>query len=150
AEAWYHLLDRLLVFTDRMASPFPPDLRDPSRRHLVVTDVFVPRTIYREMFSLLARNRRRFHEFRTPLLLALAKHDQLIDNAVAERFYQQCAAPSKRLYRGEEAGHLLPRDFGWEELVDEVARFAEAIATPRSPSPHCHARPSAGSAGPGT
>jgi carboxylesterase len=125
AETWYHLLDRLLVFSDRVWSVFPPDVRDPEAAPLMLADAFVPRTIYREMFALLARNRQRWRQFRTPLLLVLSRHDLVIDGAVAERFFQECAAGVKRLHRAEESGHQLPLDFGWRDLVGQTASFLE-------------------------
>jgi esterase/lipase len=127
AETWYHLLDRLLIFSDRVWSGFPPDVRDPQARPLMAADVFVPRTIYREMFALLARIRQRRQQFRTPLFLVLSRHDLVIDGAVAEEFYERCAAPLKRLQYAEEAGHQLPLDFGWRNLVDETAAFIENL-----------------------
>jgi esterase/lipase len=92
----------------------------------MAADAFVPRTIYREMFALLARNRQRFPQFRTPLLLVLSRRDLVIDAAVAERFYQECAAPVKQL-RYSESGHQLPMDFGWRNLVDDLATFIENL-----------------------
>jgi carboxylesterase len=127
AETWYHVLDRLLLFSDRVWSAFPPDVRDPQAAPLMAADPFVPRTIYREMFALLARNRQRFGQFHTPLLLVLSRHDLVIDGAVAERFYRQCAAPVKRLTWAEESGHQLPLDFGWRNLVDDMASFLENL-----------------------
>ena len=86
-------------------------------------DKYVPRVIIRELFGLLGRNRGRAKAFRIPLLMVLARHDLVVDNAASERFFNDCAAQPKRLVYVENAGHMLPIDQGWEKLVDETAQF---------------------------
>jgi carboxylesterase len=120
---WYRLLDRLLVFTDYVMSPYPMDLWDKSAAALVREDKFIPRGVIRDLFALLARNAERAKTFRIPVLMILARHDLVVDNRAAERFFHDCAARPKRLLYVENAGHLLPLDQGWEALVDETARF---------------------------
>ena len=123
ARTWYRLLDGVLVFTDRVRMALPPDLWDKSALHLMREDKFVPRVVIRELFRLVARNRARAATFRIPLLMILARHDLVVDNAAAERFFNACAALPKRLRYVEDAGHMLPIDRGWERIVDEAARF---------------------------
>jgi carboxylesterase len=123
AHVWYYLLDHLLLFTDYVGVLDKLDLWDQSAKSLMRDDRFVPRVVFRELFGLLARNRQRAKEFRIPLLMVLARHDQVVDNAAAERFFNDCAAHPKRLIYVEKAGHMLPVDYGWENLVDEAARF---------------------------
>ena len=123
ARMWYRLLDRLLVFTDYVGMLHPADAWDKSALALMREDKFVPRVVIRELFGLLARNRGRAKEFRVPLLMVLARHDLVVDNAASERFFNDCASRPKRLLIVENAGHMLPIDQGWEKLVDETARF---------------------------
>ena len=123
ARTWYRLLDSLLVFTDSVKTIHPPDLWDQSAAALMRDDKFIPRVVVRELFRLLARNRQRAKTFHIPLLMVLARHDQVVDNAAAERFFYDCASQPKRLLYVEGAGHMLPIDWGWEKLVDEAARF---------------------------
>jgi alpha-beta hydrolase superfamily lysophospholipase len=132
---WYRILDRLLLFTDRIGMVYPPDLHDPEARPLMRDDRFVPRVVYREMFALLARNRGRAAAFRTPLLLVLAAGDLVIDNRAAEQFFADYGGAPKRREIMAEAGHMLPLDFGWDKIVDEIARFARAPAGAAEPGP---------------
>lgn len=120
---WYRFLDSVLVFTDVIQMTFPPDLWDKSALPLTREDKFIPRVVIREVFRLLARNHERARTFRTPLLMILARHDLVVDNAAAEHFFRECAAQPKRLRYVENAGHMLPIDLGWEALVDEAADF---------------------------
>jgi carboxylesterase len=130
ARAWYHILDSLLLFTDRIGMVLPPDLRDADARSLMKQDQHIPRIVYREMFALIRRNRGRAATFRAPLLLALAKDDLVVDNRAAEAFFNRCPAVPKRLVVLEEAGHILPLDRGWEKVVEEIRTFLDAAVAP--------------------
>ncbi len=123
ARVWYRLLDRLLLFTDYVGMLHPPDVWDKSALAVMREDKYVPRVIIRELFGLLGRNRGRAKAFRIPLLMVLARHDLVVDNAASERFFNDCAAQPKQLVYVENAGHMLPIDQGWEKLVDETAQF---------------------------
>ena len=123
ARVWYRLLDGVLVFTDAIQMAFPPDLWDRDALPLTREDKFIPRVVIREVFRLVARNRGRAAAFHTPLLMILARHDLVVDNVAAERFFQECAAEPKRLRFVEDAGHMLPIDRGWDRIVDEAAEF---------------------------
>jgi alpha-beta hydrolase superfamily lysophospholipase len=126
---WHWLFDHALMFTDLVGMLFTPDLRDREALSLLLTDRFVPRVIYRELMSLVQRNRDRAQLFHLPLFMALGEHDRVIDNQAAERFYQTCAAPIKRLRYQADAGHVLPLDFGWRELTEDVVKFLREQAT---------------------
>jgi carboxylesterase len=95
------------------------------------TDAFVPRVVYRELMHLIARNRDRAGSFRVPLFMALGEHDEVVDNRVAERFYQACAAGTKRLRHVAGAAHVLPMDFGWQLLTEDVVKFIREL--PQAP-----------------
>jgi carboxylesterase len=133
ARAWYHILDSLLLFTDRIGMVFPPDLKDPATRALMKEDRYVPRVVYREMFALLRRNQARVATFRLPLLMVLGRDDLIVDNDAAVRFYRDCGAVSKQLIIAEEAGHMLPLDRGWEQRVEEIAAFISGLPKKSGP-----------------
>ena len=120
---WYQLLDHILLFTDSIHMAFPADVWDKDALALMCEDKFIPRVVIREVFRLVARNRGRARTFRIPLLMILARHDLVVDNAAAERFFHDCASQPKRLRYVEDAGHMLPIDRGWERIVDEAADF---------------------------
>ncbi len=133
--AWYGLLDHLLVFTDFVRTAYPPDLWDKKAASLMREDKFVPRVVIRDLFALIARNRGRAGTFHVPLLMILARHDRIVDNRAAERFFNACAAKPKRLLYIENAGHMLPIDQGWEKLVVETAKFFKTETSHPSATP---------------
>jgi carboxylesterase len=127
--AWYRLLDSLLLFTDYVRTAYPPDLWDKNAAALMRDDRFIPRVVIRDLFALIARNRGRAKTFAIPLLMILARHDRVVDNRAAERFFNDCQSHPKQIVYVEKAGHMLPLDQGWEKLVDEAAGFFQAPRT---------------------
>jgi alpha-beta hydrolase superfamily lysophospholipase len=125
--AWHAILDHTMIFMDRVGLPLPPNLRDLKALPLMKTDRFVPRIIYRELMHLIERNRDRAGTFRLPLLMALGEHDEVVDNRVAEHFYKACAARTKRLQYVAGAAHVLPMDFGWHSLTEDVVKFIHEV-----------------------
>ena len=136
AHAWYRLLDSLLFFTDFVRTAYPADLWDKNARALMRDDKFIPRVVIRDLFALIARNRTRAKTFHIPLLMILARHDNIVDNHAAEKFFNECAAqPKRRLVYVENAGHMLPLDQGWQMLVDEAAQFFKTETSHPSATP---------------
>jgi esterase/lipase len=132
--AWQSIFDHSMIFMDRVGLPFAPNLRDLEALALMKTDRFVPRIVYRDLMRLLERNRDRAGTFRLPLFMALGEHDEVVDNRVAERFYQACAARTKRLQYVAGAAHVLPMDFGWRALTEDVVKFIrEVVQAPQTP-----------------
>jgi alpha-beta hydrolase superfamily lysophospholipase len=125
---WFRLLDSLLLFTDRIVTIFPPDLHDRAAHALVREDRFVPRVVHRELFAVVARNRDRAKAFHLPLLMVLARDDLVVDVQAAGRFFADYAGAPKRLQMLTGVGHMLPFDYGWDKIVDEIARFAREEA----------------------
>jgi esterase/lipase len=41
----------------------------------------------------------------------------------AEQFYEASASPRKELHHQQDAGHNLPMDNGWRELVEQIGQF---------------------------
>ena len=128
---WYRILDHTLLFTDFVAMVLPSDLHDKQAFPLMREDLFIPRVVYRELFAVIARNRGRAPTFRLPLLMMLSKDDLVVDNRAAERFFADYAGAPKRLQIMTEPGHVMPLDFGWEKMVEEIARFAVEDVKPR-------------------
>ncbi len=125
ARAWFHVLDHLLLFTDRIGIPSPGGLEDQSASTLMKTDSFVPRSVFRELFAVVERNQQRAAALRSPLLMVLGGHDGVVDNQAAERFFQRCSAPYKRLCYLPAAGHILPMDTGWKAVVEDISQFLD-------------------------
>jgi carboxylesterase len=129
---WHWILDHTLFFTDWVSLLFGPDVRDDKTLALMTTDQFVPRIVFRELMRLIERNRNRASTFHVPLFMALGEHDEIVDNETAERFYRDCAAGTKRLRHVAGAAHVLPMDFGWQSLTEDLVKFLHELpsATP--------------------
>jgi esterase/lipase len=120
---WHQVLDPLLLFTDRMWLPFPPDMNDPEGAALIQGERCRPRSVYRQLFTLIDRNRGRARSLPLPILVMLAPNDPVIDNAAAERFFDECPTLPKRLRYLERSNHNIPLDYDWREAVDEIRQF---------------------------
>jgi len=121
--AWHEIGRRLLWFTRITSSPFPNDCRDPAQREYPGRTVFVPVAVVDQTFALLDANRGRAPELNTPLLMVLAKDDQVVDWEAAEQFYQAASSEQKAIRFMAESGHVISLDYGWEELTHEIAAF---------------------------
>lgn len=128
-QAWFQILDHTLIFTDRVGMAFPQDLHDRDSLPFMKEDQFVPRALYRQVFAVIERNQTRTNTLSVPLLVVLAEDDPIVDNAAAERFFQESAAKTKRLRYAEGTGHILPLDYGWETLTADIAQLAEESGT---------------------
>ncbi len=123
--AWQQFLDHALVFTDCVGLPTTPCLADPGAAAFCKGDPFVPLGVFREMFDLVERNRKRGPVIREPLYVALAEHDGVIDNQAAERLFAASPSQRKQLRHVAGASHVLPLDRGWDSLVEDIAHFCK-------------------------
>ena len=121
--AWFNVLDHLLLFTDRIGILGAGEMADQPASAMMKTDAFIPRSVFRELFAVVARNRRRAAVFHSPLLMVLAGQDGVVDNEAARAFFRRCMAPSKRLSCLPGAGHILPMDTAWKAVVEEISQF---------------------------
>ena len=113
---------------------FAPNIRDKVALPLMKTDQFVPRVVYRELMLLIERNRDRAPTFRVPLFMALGEHDEVVDNQAAEWFFRTCAAGTKRLRHVAGAAHVLPMDFGWQSLTEDMVNFLRGLPSAMRPA----------------
>jgi alpha-beta hydrolase superfamily lysophospholipase len=121
---WFAILDRLLIFTRTIESRLPKDLHDPAARATYVTDKYVHRDIYRALFNTVDAISERAADWQGPLFVAVSPTDQIAAPAAAARFFAAAVhARPARLVEQAEAGHVLPLDFGWETLAEQIARF---------------------------
>ncbi len=123
SEDWFHVLEKLLVFTDTIMLVFDPDVKDRREHQRLQTDRFVPVSIYRELFALIDEIRRSDKTVQQPLLMILGDDDSVIDNQVAGCYFEQCRSEHKTRVVVEGAGHVPPVDFGWRRVVDEIDDF---------------------------
>ncbi len=132
AQSWHRLADHLLVFTEAVYSFFPLDVMQPAVASLPCTTRFSWRQMHGQMFQLFAQVRRQASQFAVPCFLALAAHDHIVANDVAEHFVRQSACPIKEVRLYERSAHVLPIDQEWHQLAEDVLRFLERC---RSPGP---------------
>ena len=120
---WHAIGSHSLWFTKVTSSPFGNDCRDAAEREYPGRTAFMPIAIAEQTFQLIDDNRGRAAEFETPLMMVLAKDDQVIDWQAAQRFYQQVSVDDKVIYYANQSGHAIPVDYGWESLTHEIAAF---------------------------
>ncbi|MBU0679271.1 MAG: lysophospholipase [Verrucomicrobia bacterium] len=120
---WFRISRALTFFTDTVQSVFPVDAHDPEVRATYPRDTFIPLRIYSEMFQLLDELERTGRQVKQPMLMILAKDDQVIDPKAAEIWFQQNPSERKKLVFQPDAGHVIPRDYGWTNVVKEIRSF---------------------------
>ncbi len=125
-ETWHKIGSRLLLFTSFTESPYPNDAHDPMEKEYPWRTRFTPRRVIDETFLLLDRIHGRGGELQVPLMMVLSRDDQVVDWQAAQRFYDQVASPVKQLHFTADTGHVIPVDYGWRELTDDVAAFLAA------------------------
>ena len=118
---WHVVANRLLLFTTITETPFPIHARDPAERAYPDRPRFTPRAVFDEVYALIDENERRLGEFATPLVGILSSDDKVVDNDAASRFFMAAAQP--KVVVQVDAGHAIPVDVGWEELVPAIATF---------------------------
>ena len=121
--AWHEIAKRSLPFTRITCSPFSNDCHDTKAGEYPGRTPFTPLTIVEETFQLIDANRGRAAQFTTPLMMVLAKDDQVIDWQAAEQFYQQASSKDKAIRFMPDCGHAIPVDHGWQSLTGEIAAF---------------------------
>ena len=127
--AWHEFAKCALPFTKITSSPFTNDCRDTAAGDYPGRTGFTPLAVAEETFQLIDANRGRAAEFKTPLMMVLAKDDQVIDWQAAEQFYQEVSSKEKSIRFMENCGHAIPVDNGWESLTGEIAEFLRKSGT---------------------
>jgi carboxylesterase len=122
--AWFEITDKIVFFTDMTEMAFPVDVHDPEVKASVIRDEFVPRRIYRELFSLTDTVRNRGKELRVPVFLAYAKDDLAADPQAARKYAGSATnAPRNEISCQTNSGHVVTWDYGWEQTVEAVSTF---------------------------
>ena len=120
---WHEIAKRLLPFTRVTSSPFSNDCHYAAAGEYAGRTSFTPLAVAEETFQLIDANLGRAANFKTPLMMVLAKDDQVIDWQAAEQFYQQASSKDKAFRFMPDCGHAIPVDHGWETLTREIADF---------------------------
>lgn len=123
---WFHILDRLLVFTDAIESRLPKDLHDPAARAAYVTDRYLHRDLYRALFAAADAIRPRAADWRGPLLAVVSPSDQIVAAAATREFFAAARAAPAELAEHAAGGHVLPLDAGHDQIAGRIIRFIRA------------------------
>jgi carboxylesterase len=108
---------------DLLESCFAADLHTNEPVQLEDRDAFTPFAIYTELFSLMDTITRRAAEFKAPMLMVLSRDDKVIDSRAAERYFDAARSSTKDLYYVRDAGHVVPIDNGWDDVVRQIDGF---------------------------
>ena len=111
ARTWYRLLDGVLVFTDRVRMAFPPDLLDKSAAEFDARgQVHSARRHPRTVPACWRGTGQGASRFASRVLMILARHDLVVDNAAAERFFHDLRRPAEATpLRGGRRAHAAAR-----------------------------------------
>lgn len=122
-EGIYKVLSPLLVFSDTFKTCFPVDMQDQAVTGLDRRDLFVPRRVYVNMFNLLGQMPDAIAAMDKPVLVVVSRNDKVIDYRAAERLYGQLPGAVKQIHYEDRSGHVLPLDYGWQEVSEQIAAF---------------------------
>ena len=125
--AWHEFAKWALPFTRVTSSPFSNDCHDTAAGDYAGRTTFAPLAVAEETFQLIDANRGRAAQFKTPLMMVLAKDDQVINWQAAEQFYQEASSAPKTIHFMPDCGHAIPVDHGWESLTREIAGFLRKL-----------------------
>jgi esterase/lipase len=129
AEFWHQFSSWTLPFSQVAMSPFEYDARDPAERDMLGRNKFSPRRVVENTYQLINENRERADEISLPTRVFFSPTDAIVDPSATESFFETLGARHKKLIKAEQAGHAIPVDYGWEQVVDEVEEFANQLSS---------------------
>jgi alpha-beta hydrolase superfamily lysophospholipase len=122
-EIWYKIARPCMFFTRVIENPIPVDIHDQASKQYVLSDRFIPRIVYDELFRLLNNIRGAEDKINIPMLMILAHDDVVIDNRAARDFYEHVSVPYKELVILNNTGHVIPLDYNWHDAADKISKF---------------------------
>lgn len=120
---WHEWSKYALPSTQVTCSPFPMDARDPAEQEREHRNIFSPRSIVTNTFTLIDANRGRAPELGLPTLVVLAEQDRVVDSAATADFYEQLGSSEKELLRLKQSGHNVPVDLEWKTITNAIKSF---------------------------
>ncbi|MFH0909388.1 MAG: alpha/beta fold hydrolase [bacterium] len=115
---------------DLLESSFSLDLHTNEPVQFEDRDIFTPFSIYTELFRLMDTISSRAEEFKTPMLMVLSPDDKVVDCRAAERYFKAARSSPKDLYYVRDAGHAVPIDNGWDDVVRQIDGFIRDCPQP--------------------
>jgi carboxylesterase len=128
ARSWHKLGKKLLLFTDLVENLPSVEAHSAEARAYDMYSRFYPSRLYDDLFEITDNIEGRAGELTLPMLMVLSRNDDIIDSEAARVYYEESSSRQKELLWMEDAGHMIPIDTGWEELAEEIARFAAPAA----------------------
>lgn len=104
-------------------SPFPMDARDPAEQEREHRNIFSPRSIVTNTFTLIAAKRALASEPRLPRLVVLAEQDRVVDSGLTADPFEQIGSSEKELLRLKLSGHNVPVDVEWKTISKAIKTF---------------------------
>jgi carboxylesterase len=128
ARTWYKLGKKLLLFTNIIENPFSVNAHSAEAQAYDMYSRFYPRELYDEIFEITDDIAGGAGELTLPMLMVLARNDDIVDSEAARAYYEESYSRRKKLLWMEDAGHMIPIDTGWEEVAAAIAEFAAPAA----------------------
>jgi len=122
-DEWFRVGQEVVVHSRMTESLFPIDAHDERLRKANERDLFTSLNIYVELFALLEELNGLGSHPEIPVLMVLSARDEIVDLHAAREWFGTLTGAAHRLIVVEPAGHLLPLDTGWEDLLVEVASY---------------------------
>ena len=122
---WWHNISSVLIFTRTVWPPFVNDVLDPEAKDQQYRTPFSPRRVLSQTFALVDANRNSAPSITIPTLMVISREDMVIQWKAAEEFFAQIGTDRKRLVFNDRSGHVLPVDYGWDTVADEIKSFIE-------------------------
>lgn len=127
ARTWFRIAGRFLRFTRVVEVIFPIDGYTKEARTYRLHDRFIPWSTYVGTFEAIGNVEGMAGRVKKPLLMVLAPRDRVIDSRVAARFFEACAAQTKRLDYARHSGHVIPIDGDAPAVADAIRDFIRSV-----------------------
>ncbi len=111
-----------------LETAFPIDLHTQADGVLELRDRYLPISMYDAMFRVAADIRERGGELELPVLMIVPGADKVVSRRASVVYFDSIASPRKELFAAEEAGHVVPLDYGWEKVAQRVNDFVGSLS----------------------
>lgn len=107
---------------------FPVDLNARSHEVDELRDRFLPVAMYDALFRAAAAVMGRGDELKLPVLVVVPGSDRVINSAATRDYFSTIASERKELISAPRAAHVIPLDYGWEDVTREIKSFIDVSA----------------------
>jgi carboxylesterase len=109
-----------------LGTAFPVDLNARGEGIDESRDRFLPIAMYDAMFRMTDRVRARAPELDLPVLMVLPGRDKVVSRRAARAYFEGLGSGRKQVFHAPRSGHVVPLDYGWNEVVRQIDAFARA------------------------